>query len=369
MAHPEALPLLKEHGAYPAYKAEAVMSSPFFKAVANAKTIKLVEQYGLYNSQLLTIAPTGTISNMIGVSGGLEPLFAISYMRKTETLHDEEKFYPVYSPIIAELMGGEDIVDKKMPEHVVTAMNLNWHERLDVQAAFQKYIDASISSTVNLPKGTTQEEIKALYLEAHDKGCKGVTVFRTGCRKEGVLTIDEKAEVQEALDRGVILDVSDELIGLKRKLITGCGSLHCLAYFDRYTGELMETFLSKGSTGGCNSFMTFTSRLISLCARGGISAEALVDQSHSVPVCPSYAVRKATKNDTSAGTSCPSAVGNAIMSMMDEIKKILNNVERLTHTKPVQEKAGGEVCPNCEKPLDHIGGCISCNHCGWSQCG
>ena len=118
---------------------------------------------------------------------------------------------------------------------------------------------------------------------------------------------EEKKEVTpgEGLKRGEILLVSDDVIGKKRKLITGCGSLHCIALFDPHTGALLETYLSKGSTGGCNNFMVGLSRMISISARGGISIETIVDQLNSSGSCPSYTARKVTRRDTSKGSCCP----------------------------------------------------------------
>lgn len=113
---------------------------------------------------------------------------------------------------------------------------------------------------------------------------------------------------------------SDDLIGKKRKLMTGCGSLHCNAFFDPETGDLVEVFLNKGSTGGCNNFMVGLSRMISLAARSGCDIEDILDQLESCGSCPSFVVRTRTKNDTSRGSCCPTAVGWALKDMCDEMK-------------------------------------------------
>ena len=109
----------------------------------------------------------------------------------------------------------------------------------------------------------------------------------------------------EGLKRGEIIQVNDDVIGKKRKLITGCGSLHCIALFDPYTGALLESYLSKGSTGGCNNFMIGLSRMISISARGGIDIYTIIDQLNSTGACPSYTVRRATREDTSKGPAAP----------------------------------------------------------------
>ncbi len=330
--------LAKEEGAYPMCNIRQVMETPYFQANTTEKTRELVKKYGLRNSQLLTIAPTGTLSTMLGISGGIEPIYANYYMRKTESLHGTDVYYKVYTKIVENYMKQHNIEeDKDLPEYFVTAMTLDYRQRINMQAAWQEHIDASISSTVNVPNSFTNEETENLYLYAYEKGLKGITIFRDGCRRVGILNTqmkEEKKEVTpgEGLKRGEILLVSDDVIGKKRKLITGCGSLHCIALFDPHTGALLETYLSKGSTGGCNNFMVGLSRMISISARGGISIETIVDQLNSSGSCPSYTARKVTRGDTSKGSCCPMAVGNALMDMYREMQ------EELKERKAEQEK-------------------------------
>ena len=330
--------LAKEEGAYPMCNIRQVMETPYFQANTTEKTRELVKKYGLRNSQLLTIAPTGTLSTMLGISGGIEPIYANYYMRKTESLHGTDVYYKVYTKIVENYMKQHNIEeDKDLPEYFVTAMTLDYRQRINMQAAWQEHIDASISSTVNVPNSFTKEETENLYLYAYEKGLKGITIFRDGCRRVGILNTqmkEEKKEVTpgEGLKRGEILLVSDDVIGKKRKLITGCGSLHCIALFDPHTGALLETYLSKGSTGGCNNFMVGLSRMISISARGGISIETIVDQLNSSGSCPSYTARKVTRGDTSKGSCCPMAVGNALMDMYREMQ------EELKERKAEQEK-------------------------------
>ena len=330
--------LAKEEGAYPMCNIGQVMETPYFQANATEKTRELVKKYGLRNSQLLTIAPTGTLSTMLGISGGIEPIYANYYMRKTESLHGTDVYYKVYTKIVENYMKQHNIEDDKdLPEYFVTAMTLDYRQRINMQAAWQEHIDASISSTVNVPNSFTKEETENLYLYAYEKGLKGITIFRDGCRRVGILNTEMKEEKKEVtpgegLKRGEILLVSDDVIGKKRKLITGCGSLHCIALFDPHTGALLETYLSKGSTGGCNNFMVGLSRMISISARGGISIETIVDQLNSSGSCPSYTARKVTRGDTSKGACCPMAVGNALMDMYREMQ------EELKEKKAEQEK-------------------------------
>lgn len=181
--------LAKEYGAYPRYKQDAILSSPFLVSNATEETIELIKKYGIRNSQLLTCAPTGSISTMIGVSGGIEPHFRISYIRKTETLNDGDTFYKVFTPIAKEYMEVNNLSDEsQLPDIFITADKLNYEERLRMQSVWQKYIDASISSTVNVPQSFTIEDAKQLYIKAWQYGLKGVTLYREGCRRGGILS-------------------------------------------------------------------------------------------------------------------------------------------------------------------------------------
>ena len=213
------------------------MSTPFFQANTTEKTRELVNKYGLRNSQLLTIAPTGTLSTMLGISGGIEPVYANYYVRKTESLHGTDVYYKVYTKIVEDYMKQHDLKeDKELPDYFVTAMTLDYRQRIDMQSVWQKHIDASISSTVNVPNSFTVEETESLYLYAYEQGLKGITIFRDGCKRVGILNTEQKEEKKEkkvtageGLKRGEILLVTDDVVGKKRKLMTGCGkpALYC----------------------------------------------------------------------------------------------------------------------------------------------
>ena len=142
---------------------EQLLADSYFVKVHNDEDNKLYNQilkHGLRNSALLTIAPTGSISTMLGISGGIEPIFAKSYNRRTISLNYEETTYKVYTPIVKELMGRLNIDDEnKLPKYVVTAHDLQPMERVQVQSVIQKHIEASISSTVNLDEDATFEDV------------------------------------------------------------------------------------------------------------------------------------------------------------------------------------------------------------------
>jgi ribonucleoside-diphosphate reductase alpha chain len=327
---------------------------------------------------LRTFANTNAISNILGVSGGCEPEFALSYTRKTESLNGgEPQYFKVFCNAAKEYMriNNTDV----LPPWFVSSADIHWKDRIDTQAVMQKYVDTAISSTVNLPKETTVDDIEQLYLYAWKKGLKGVTIFRDGCKRLGILTTETPSEHESEahpLPRGFIMPKSDDLVGKLRTLTTGCGSLHVTAFFDPFTGDFVHTFLSKGSSGGCQNFMVGLSRMISLAARGGVSLEDIVDQLNSCGSCSSYAVRSATKHDTSKGSCCPMAIGNALVDMHNEMMMEIGADEpeekpepKPVATKPVQKtKRATNPCPSCGEELVFEGGCNSCKSCGWSKC-
>ena len=364
--------IANQRGTYPKYT-EKVMHSEYYRDHSDSHVDDIVRDNGLRNSQLLTIAPTGTLSTMLGISGGIEPIFSYFYMRKTESLYGEDKYYKVYAKIVKDFIAeNPQYSEDALPDYFVNAMTLGYKERVDMQATWQSHIDASISSTVNVPEEFSVEDVEKMYEYAWSMRCKGITLFRTNCKRVAILTPqsdnneDQPANFESTgLQRGEVIEVSDNVIGLKRKLMTGCGSLHCIALFDPHTGALLETYLSKGSTGGCNNF-----------ARSGVPIHRIIDQLDSTGVCPSYAVRRATKKDTSKGSCCPMAVGNALLDMYNEIQATLNistsssNEESLKNIEPVECNTDDKdiVCPECGEPLSFEGGCNICKNCGYSRC-
>lgn len=404
------LQLAKIEGCYPMCNKEALANSSFIQALdLPSAVIEDIKKFGLFNSQLLTCAPTGSIGTMFQISTGVEPNFAFSFNRRTISLNSEETVYKVDADIVRQFK--EVAGEVSLPEYFVTSAQIKPIDRIKVQAALQKWIDASISSTINLPESTTIEEVENIYMEAWKHGLKGVTIWRDNCNRQAILSTNKKEEKESSkqdyldmkvvppiqlecehptLKRGEIIKPGDHWLGLKRTLMTGCGTLHVNSYWDPQTGELREIYLSKGSTGGCNHYMIGLSRMISLAARGGVGIEAILDQLKSCGVCPSYAVRSATKGDTSKGSCCPVAVGNALRDMHKEIQEIICECKEgtvltqeqaeIAINQPLVNKIAEEMiklgtetsleeCPSChEKTLIHQGGCIQCNSCGYSKC-
>ena len=373
-------------GCYDKYNEQYVTTSPFFAGHIkpdDEEAWSFVKANGLRNSQLLTIAPTGSISTMIGVSGGIEPIFANYYERTTKSLHGHDEVYKVYTPIVKEYMDAHDIKDELgLPSYFVTSATIPIKRRIDMQSVWQKHIDASISSTVNLPNEATVDDVKDLYMYAWEKHLKGITVYRAGCKRAGILNADTKKDdkpkpesTASILPRGSIIEPSNDLIGKKRKIQTGCGSLHVLAFFDPIDGNLQEVYFNKGSTGGCANFMTGLSRMVSLLCRAGVDIMTIKDQLDSTGVCPSYATRKATHHDTSKGSCCPMAIGNALVDMYNEMQSELDDKEdeekpvKKTPVEPIKYvNVRQQLCPECGEPLVFEGGCCTCKSCGYTKC-
>ena len=349
----QSMKLGEELGSFQNFNPEQTKDSPFWKA----HMLDSTELTHMRNSQLLAIAPTGSISTMIGVSGGIEPLFSLEYERTTKSLHGEDVTYKVVPEIVKKAR------DEGKVNGLICAQDIDYKDRIAMQAVWQKHIDSSISSTINLPNDFPEEDVKNIYVLAWKSGLKGITVFRDGCMRAGVLnTVKEETKVEEV--------ESVNLIGKKRKLMTGCGSLHCTAFFDKKTGKFYELYLSKGSTGGCNNFMIGLSRMVSLSARSGCTLDEIIDQLNSCGACPSYAVRKATKGDTSIGSCCPTAVGFALRDMQEEMlseigKGVVNVGVNAVKTDGAKIS---NPCPQCGAELIFTNGCNSCLSCGFSKC-
>lgn len=376
----ESISLAQTLGEYPMFS-DKVWDSEFYKAHVGF-------QQPLRNSQLLTIAPTGTLSTMLGISGGIEPIFANYYTRKTESLHGEDKEYKIFTPIAWEYLQshgyGED--ETKLPDYFVTSAEIAYRDRINMQAIWQTHIDASISSTVNLPNSATIDDVKDLYMYAWECGLKGITVFRDGCKRLGILTTDDSEDSVDYLTdlrRGDIINVDDDLLGYKRKITDGCGDFSEQIFFDDITGKPLENFIAMGDGGGCARNLEAISRLISLCLRGGIDVSEIIKQLKKVHSCPAYRARKIQKGDTSIGTSCPSAIGYAIEELCEKINNRLFDTDELTDgdaltlwdedwyedsKSEIEDLTTKPTCPECGEPIVFEGGCNICKSCGWSKC-
>lgn len=380
--------LAAEFGAYPKFNKGAVMSSEFFNEHFDDETWKLTDAFGLRNSQLLTIAPTGSLSTMLGVSGGIEPIFDTHYTRKTESLHGEDVYYTVYTPIVEKYMKEHGIKDvKDLPDFFVTAKTLEGLNRVEMQAAWQDHIDASISSTVNLPESATIEDVMQLYIYAWKMGLKGLTIFRENCARLAILTSGDKKEEKpeeeyEELEEQVqpqfdyIIPISREELGDRLSGTTyvkqiACGKLYITINRDE-NDNLVEVFIDPGKSGGCTANAECIGRYASACMRAGMSVDAIVDVTKGVK-CSACMQAKGMRKPID-GLSCGDVIaktiqeeyrryhGNGIdiLPTMNEKKK--QKVEFKTVEQVVNE------CPECGQQMANEGGCVTCKHCGYSKC-
>jgi len=388
--------LSKEKGEFPLLNRQKFIESGFIQKHCGRYSgwTELQEdilKYGIRNAKMLSVAPTGTLSLTFGnnCSSGLEPIFSLEYERKVKVggqAEENTKIIPMRDYAYGEWLKVKDNVDCVVGEDIfVTALEMTVDEHVDMLSAIAYHVDMSCSKTINVPAEYSFEDTKKIYEKCHELGIKGCTIFRPNEIRKGILISDNKdtqksiGDIQIELPRGYIVQTSDDVIGKKRKLMTGCGSLHCTAFFDPITGELMETYLSKGSTGGCNQFMIGLSRMISLSARAGCDIHTIVDQLNSCGTCPSYAVRTATKHDTSKGSCCPIAVGNALLDMYEEMQKEINDIydgennDNKIISKPIVQHTNDNkkvkaLCPECGEEIFFEGGCNICKSCGWSRC-
>lgn len=192
----------------------AVIGSEYITIDEKNELTALIKRYGLRNSQLLTCAPTGTISTIFNVSGGIEPIFALKFTRTTKSIYDEDRTYEVYPSGVKYFLdkNGYSSLDKveDFPDYLVTSRDIDWKGRIDVQAAWQKYIDASISATINLPESATVEDVEQLYIYAHDAGLKGTTVFRENCKRIGILYDSYKKKDENKEETDAVKDSENE---------------------------------------------------------------------------------------------------------------------------------------------------------------
>ena len=407
--------LAKEEGVYPRFNKEAVLQSEFLNKNTTIETFELVKKYGLRNSQILTIAPTGSLSTMLGISGGIEPIFSLSYTRKTESLHGEDVYYKVFTPIADNYMKAHGLTEEEqLPEFFVTAQTLNPLKRVEMQGIWQEHIDASISSTVNLPNSATIEDVEELYIHAWKKGLKGLTIFRDGCARLAVLTLGDKKEeekvvVEEGLKRGQWEEKPRGVIEIPRKIYSGCGKELLHITISPKEKRIIDFYITSSSSGGCKLNIQALAIAMSGMLRLGGNIQNIKCAFRGMGQCPSFVKARAVGKHVSKGTSCPTAILNMLMEvqgqleneclpelqelgyydrkveMVEDVKVESNftpidlNVKKEKFTKEEKQyiKENGEVafaqafnkCPKCGEQLEHSGGCITCTvGCGWTKC-
>ena len=183
------LELAKVNGCFPKCNKELLVNSSFIQALNLPENIlKDIRTYGLHNSQLLTCAPTGSIATMLQVSTGVEPNFALKYTRKTQSLNGKDTYYDVNAKIVEDFFAVPAKGLATLPDYFVESKDIAPIDRIKMQGVLQKWIDNSISSTINLPESATIDDVYNIYIEAWKHGLKGCTIYRQGCNREGILT-------------------------------------------------------------------------------------------------------------------------------------------------------------------------------------
>ena len=411
--------LARDEKPYNKFKPEALNKNLYFIENTSEATKKAVERFGLRNSQLLTIAPTGSISTMLGVSGGIEPIFDISYTRKTESLHDEDVYYKVFTPIVKEYLDNNEVIydlitsEPILPEYFVTAKKIEPKKRIQMQSIWQKHIDASISSTVNLPASATVKDVEKLYISAWKNGLKGLTVFRENCARTGILTSDKPKDEKPKRDDGIdavaamkeVMSIPNEIINPKpveatecERLIfnnivpvtrrslgkrldgatyvkkTACGKLYITINRDE-NDNLVEVFIDPGKSGGCVANAESLGRMASTMLRGGISIESIIDSTKGVK-CSACTQAKGSKKDID-GLSCGDIIARTIKEEYDRLHGKISCRDEVDSCAKCKNKCelGMEEVPNKEtsrleniaKMLNPENWVVSANTC--PECG
>ena len=365
--------LAKEKGPFPLFDWEGYSKSKFVQNLPR-DIQEAIREHGIRNSTVLTVPPVGTGSIVAQTSSGIEPIFCTSYRRRVKN-HDGETFseYKVYHPLVKKLFGD----DEQLPDHVVTAHQIDPYFRVRMQGVIQRFVDSSISSTVNLPEDVSVDTVADIYMTAYKSGLKGITVYREGSR-EGILQTEDYAKKQTT-DKGTQENKRIKgprqrptvTFGVTERVKTGEGYLYVTINEDE--DGLCEVFTTIGKAGGNAAAQSEAiSRLISLSLRSGIEPREIVKQLK--------------------GISGPSPVwdgqGGQILSTPDAIGKVLEryienrNAYRaqrgLPEIAPAQTQpkppSSSETprsfttCPECGSNVEHVSGCVVCYNCGWSKC-
>jgi len=329
------------------------------------------------NATVTTIAPTGTISIIANASSGVEPLFAVSYVRQVMDKNILVEVNPLFEKMakaggfysealmqrIAEHGTIHDLND--IPESIrnvfVTAHDITPEVHIAMQSAFQLHVDNAVSKTVNFPNDATMEDVEKVYRLAYQSNCKGVTIYRDGSRDEQVLSVGKKEEavpvpvavaIKAEEKRTVKRERPKALKGWTYQMQTGCGPLYITINEDN--SGLFEVFTTMGKAGGCAaSQCEAIGRMVSLAWRSGIQGRSVVKQL--------------------LGISChsPSGFGdNKVLSCADAVAKAIQAHLTLTgHTDLVEAPVFDRgACPECGGVVEHEGGCAVCRVCGYSEC-
>ncbi len=329
------------------------------------------EDMKLRNATTTTIAPTGTLSILAGCSSGIEPLFALSFVRRVmdnnilaevnpyfETIAKERGFYSdeLMSTIAQKgSIHGIEEIPEDIRKIFVTAHDVSpeWH--IKMQAAFQKYTDNAVSKTVNLPGDATVEDVVKVYNTAFELGCKGVTIYRDGSKENQVLSFSDKEKSKNTpFTMADIKDRPETLEGFTTKMETGMGNLYVTV--TEFKGKPFEIFATIGKSGRSTTAKTEAiGRLVSLALRSGVEVDRIVKQLEGI-----------------GGEYPVFQKDGLVLSIPDAIARVFKNRYMNGKGKISQSKTNtlmGEKCPECGQTISFEEGCMMCHFCGYSKCG
>lgn len=391
--------LAYEKGEFPLLNREKFLKSGYMKKMPS-EVHEAIRQRGIRNVTLLTQAPNGTIGTMVGTSTGIEPFYALSYMRKSRLGLHEEKVGVWQEWLDAHPLGPVDVEHNPVaPDFFVTAMELTPEEHVAVQAAVQVWVDSSISKTCNLPNEYTVEQVGKLYQLMYDLGCKGGTIYRDGSRDEQVLSVKKDEPVEEPVLEGRPLTKDDVLklmaehgiqpeqhtdapkirprpyktFGATVHKGTPVGNAHITMNNDE-DGEPLEVFVDVGKAGSdVRAMAEAMGRLMSLVLRinSPLSpqerVQEIVDQMKGIGGASSVGFGK------SKVRSLPDAVALALEEHYgvegDESEDEPVPVEQKPHDGPSNKRKWADICPNCGMAAYvRSEGCTHCEACGYSAC-
>ena len=324
----------------------------------------------LRNATTTTIAPTGTLSIIAGCSSGIEPLFALSFVRRVMDNDELIEINPFFEQVarqrgffstalmdqIAQKGSIRDMeeIPQDVREVFQTAHDVTpeWHVRM--QAAFQKYTDNAVSKTVNMPRDASVDDVFKVYNLAYESGCKGVTIYRDGSKENQVLSFKES----ESGDLTAMVNVKERpetLYGFTTKMITGMGNLYVTV--TELNGSPFEVFATIGKSGKSTTAKTEAiGRLVSLALRTGVKVDKIVEQLKGI--CGEHPVFQ----KDGLVLSIPDAISRVL-----EKRYLQNEIHKPGHK--YENSLLGETCPDCGQTISFEEGCMTCHFCGFTKCG
>ena len=376
-SYDESSNIAKEKGSFPLFDAQKHLSMDFVKGLPE-EIRDNIKTKGLRNVAILTVPPTGSVSVLAGTSSGMEPIFAFSYTRRSESLSQE--YFKVYHPLALEYMKLFNVAEEsELPEFFVPAHKIKPDFRVKLQSVVQKHVDSAISSTVNLPSEASVQEVKKIYFQAWESGCKGITVYREGSR-EGVLITDQEQERRLAQPDAEAQEQPkwnrDRLLtGQTMKIKMPDGPLYVTANFDSVS--IKEVFINLGKSGNDEkSYTEAIGRLISKYLQQGGSIEEAVASLKGIKSSSSIVWDRGMKVysvpdgigkalEIMAGLVTPSTAAALLKPDPTSVGKqmpIPSTVHEGSYIRP-------ERCPHCkEDALVNENGCFVCKGCGFTKC-